>query len=169
MAHLDAMLALCETAGCRRRQMLAYFGEALGSDLPPIGVALARTITAIHSGSFFGDIQRLTTQGNVLLGDPALHVDPVEAAHVLRIHGRPALPVRDAALACRLAVEANFAGHEAFNICAPNTIMERPTAELVTEYLPSARLRTSSEGNWAGYDSEKSRKMLGFRAGHLLD
>jgi ATP-dependent DNA helicase RecQ len=27
MAHLDAMLALCETAGCRRRQMLAYFGE----------------------------------------------------------------------------------------------------------------------------------------------
>jgi len=79
------------------------------------------------------------------------------------------IDVRDAALACRLAVEANFAGHEAFNICAPNTIMERPTAELVTEYLPSARLRTSSEGNWAGYDSEKSGKMLGFRAGHLLD
>jgi ATP-dependent DNA helicase RecQ len=27
VAHLDSMLALCETAGCRRRQMLAYFGE----------------------------------------------------------------------------------------------------------------------------------------------
>jgi ATP-dependent DNA helicase RecQ len=27
LAHLDAMLALCETAGCRRAQMLAYFGE----------------------------------------------------------------------------------------------------------------------------------------------
>jgi ATP-dependent DNA helicase RecQ len=27
VAHLDAMLALCETAGCRRAQMLAYFGE----------------------------------------------------------------------------------------------------------------------------------------------
>ncbi len=27
MAHLDAMLALCEAAGCRRAQMLAYFGE----------------------------------------------------------------------------------------------------------------------------------------------
>jgi ATP-dependent DNA helicase RecQ len=25
--HLDAMLALCETAGCRRSQLLAYFGE----------------------------------------------------------------------------------------------------------------------------------------------
>ena len=29
VAHLDAMLALCETAGCRRAQMLAYFGETL--------------------------------------------------------------------------------------------------------------------------------------------
>jgi ATP-dependent DNA helicase RecQ len=27
VAHLDAMLALCETAGCRRGQMLSYFGE----------------------------------------------------------------------------------------------------------------------------------------------
>ena len=27
VAHLDAMLALCETAVCRRQQMLAYFGE----------------------------------------------------------------------------------------------------------------------------------------------
>ncbi len=31
MAHLDAMLALCETASCRRTQMLAYFGET-GTD-----------------------------------------------------------------------------------------------------------------------------------------
>jgi ATP-dependent DNA helicase RecQ len=28
-AHLDSMLALCETPGCRRAQMLAYFGETL--------------------------------------------------------------------------------------------------------------------------------------------
>jgi ATP-dependent DNA helicase RecQ len=32
VAHLDAMLALCETAGCRRRQMLAYFGETGAAD-----------------------------------------------------------------------------------------------------------------------------------------
>jgi ATP-dependent DNA helicase RecQ len=30
VGHLDAMLALCETAECRRAQMLAYFGETLG-------------------------------------------------------------------------------------------------------------------------------------------
>ena len=31
--HLDAMLALCETAGCRRQMLLAYFGE----DAAPCG------------------------------------------------------------------------------------------------------------------------------------
>ena len=28
--HLDAMLALCETVGCRRQNLLGYFGEASG-------------------------------------------------------------------------------------------------------------------------------------------
>jgi len=79
------------------------------------------------------------------------------------------IDVRDAALACRLAVEANFAGHEPFNICAPNTIMERPTSELVTQYLPNAKLLTNIEGNWAGYDSGKSRRMLGFSARNLFE
>ncbi|MFF7335648.1 DNA helicase RecQ [Streptomyces sp. NPDC008150] len=31
-AHLDAMLALCETAQCRRGQLLAYFGQEPGSE-----------------------------------------------------------------------------------------------------------------------------------------
>ena len=79
------------------------------------------------------------------------------------------IDARDAALACRLALEANFAGHEAFNICSPNTIMEKPTAELVREYLPNAKLRTNSAANWAGYDSGKANRMLGFSAIYLLD
>ena len=36
VAHLDAMLALCETAGCRRRQMLAYFGETGAGRVPEL-------------------------------------------------------------------------------------------------------------------------------------
>ncbi|MEU8585634.1 DNA helicase RecQ [Streptomyces sp. NPDC048664] len=31
-AHLDAMLALCETVSCRRGQLLAYFGQEPGAD-----------------------------------------------------------------------------------------------------------------------------------------
>jgi nucleoside-diphosphate-sugar epimerase len=79
------------------------------------------------------------------------------------------IDVRDAAVACRLALEANFAGHEPFNICAPKTLMERPTAELASQYLPTAELRRNLPGNWAGYDSEKSRRMLGFNPRYLLE
>jgi nucleoside-diphosphate-sugar epimerase len=79
------------------------------------------------------------------------------------------IDVRDAALACRLALEADFAGHETFNICAPNTIMQMPTAELVAQYLPNAKLPTNTEGNWAGYDAAKSRRMLGFNPRYTLE
>jgi nucleoside-diphosphate-sugar epimerase len=79
------------------------------------------------------------------------------------------IDVRDAARACRLAAEANFVGHETFNICAPNTIMDRPTSELVTEYLPNVNVRTNRAANWAGYDSGKSRRMLGFSARYLFE
>jgi nucleoside-diphosphate-sugar epimerase len=79
------------------------------------------------------------------------------------------IDVRDAALACRLAVESDFSGHEPFNICAPNTIMTQPTAELAKEYFPSVKLHTPREGNWSGYDCRKAREMLGFSARYLLE
>jgi hypothetical protein len=47
--------------------------------------------------------------------------------------------------------------------------MKTPTMELIPQYLPGVKLRTSSEGNWAGYDSRKSQKMLGFNARHLVE
>jgi len=78
------------------------------------------------------------------------------------------IDVRDAALACRLAVESDFSGHEPFNICAPNTIMTTPTLELAQEYFPDVRLRGRLEGNWSGYDCKKARDMLGFTARYLL-
>ena len=77
--------------------------------------------------------------------------------------------VRDAAVACRLAVEKDFSGHEPFNICAPNTIMTKATAELAKEYFPDVKLRATVEGNWSGYACKKAREMLGFTATHLID
>jgi nucleoside-diphosphate-sugar epimerase len=78
------------------------------------------------------------------------------------------IDVRDAALACRLAVENDFSGHEPFNICAPNTIMTQPTAELAKEYFPRASVRAPDDGNWSGYACQKARDFLGFTARHLL-
>lgn len=79
------------------------------------------------------------------------------------------IDVRDAALACRLAVESDFTGHEPFNICAPNTIMTKPTVELAEEYFPGVKLRLRLEGNWSGYDCKKARDMLGFTSRYLLN
>ncbi len=76
--------------------------------------------------------------------------------------------VRDAARACRLALEANFAGHQTFNLCAPDTIITMPTAELAAKYLPQVQSVRKGEGRWSGYDTAKAEKMLGFRAKLLL-
>jgi UDP-glucose 4-epimerase len=79
------------------------------------------------------------------------------------------IDVRDAANACRLAFERDFSGHEAFNICAPTTFMRERTAELVGCYLPRVTIRDERlDGNWAGYDTQKAAKILGFEALHLL-
>lgn len=78
------------------------------------------------------------------------------------------IDVRDAASACRLALEANFSGHEAFNICAPQTLMNTPTVDLARHYWPGVKLRRQSDGNWSGYDPGKARKMLGFSAKYLF-
>lgn len=79
------------------------------------------------------------------------------------------IDVRDAARACRLALEANFAGHQAFNICAPDTIMDMPTGELVEKFLPRVKSVRQAEGRWSGYDTAKAESVLKFRATLLLD
>ncbi len=78
------------------------------------------------------------------------------------------IDVRDAARLCRLALEANFSGHETFNACAPDTIMEAPTAVLVEKYLPQVSSVRRAAGRWSGYDVAKAEKLLGFRAQWLL-
>jgi nucleoside-diphosphate-sugar epimerase len=75
------------------------------------------------------------------------------------------IDARDAARACRLALEAEFTGHQAFNICAPTTIMETPTRELVEQYLPRVKdFRDGLQGSASGYSTERAKTVLGFEA-----
>lgn len=75
------------------------------------------------------------------------------------------IDARDAARACRLAIEANYTGHEAFNICASTTIMETPTRELISKYLPGVKdLRDGLDGRNSGYSTAKAKQMLGFES-----
>jgi nucleoside-diphosphate-sugar epimerase len=76
---------------------------------------------------------------------------------------------RDAAIACRAALEAQLDGHQAFNICAPTTLLDVPTRELLHSQFPELTdLRRDEPGNWAGYDTRKAEKALGFKACHTL-
>lgn len=78
------------------------------------------------------------------------------------------IDARDAARACRLALEVNFSGHQTFNLCAPDTIIDMPTAGLAAKYLPQVRAVRKADGRWSGYDTAKAEKLLGFRAQLLL-
>jgi len=80
------------------------------------------------------------------------------------------IDARDAAEACRLALEAAPPGHTIFNVAAPTSNMREPTDELLKRYLPTVKKREGRlVGNWSGMDSSKAERMLGFRAQHVWE
>jgi nucleoside-diphosphate-sugar epimerase len=80
------------------------------------------------------------------------------------------IDVRDAAEACRLALEAAPRGHTIFNVAAATSNMREPTDELLRQYLPTVKKREDKfVGNWSGMDSRKAERILGFRAQHVWE
>ena len=82
------------------------------------------------------------------------------------------IDVRDAARACRLAVEAEPAtvGCQAFNITAPDTFRHEPTAQLARLAWPALSAITGDEtGTWAPIDCSRARRVLGFTPEHLWE
>jgi len=78
------------------------------------------------------------------------------------------IDARDAAAACRLALEAKFTGHEVFIASAPLSCMIQPTKALVKDYLPSgAKINKIAGTHWSCVDSTKARRMLGFKPQHV--
>ncbi len=73
------------------------------------------------------------------------------------------IDARDAARACRLALEAEFGGHQPFNICASSTIMDTPTRKLIARYLPRITdLRSGLDDRGSGYSVDKAKRLLRF-------
>jgi nucleoside-diphosphate-sugar epimerase len=78
------------------------------------------------------------------------------------------IDARDAAMACRLALEANFKGHEVFIASAAENCMIQPTLELIQKYLPKGtKIRKTVGSHWSCVESAKARRMLGFKPLHL--
>ena len=74
---------------------------------------------------------------------------------------------RDAAVACRLALEGSLSGHEVFNIAAPTSRYPEPTDELVRRFIPDTQVKEGYSGHWGGLDVTKAAEMLGFKAAHV--
>lgn len=69
---------------------------------------------------------------------------------------------RDVGRSCRLAVEADTTGFEAFYIAAADTFMRTPSRELAAAFFPEV---TQLAEGWGGYDS----MLDGSKAARLLD
>lgn len=68
-----------------------------------------------------------------------------------------------AARACLLSLTADFTGHEAFYIVAPESTKDKPSRELAQRFFPDAEIRGPFEGNAAFFSSAKAERMLGWR------
>ena len=78
--------------------------------------------------------------------------------------------VRDAASACRLAMEYAVPGHEAFNICARTTYREEDVRELLARHFPGDYpVAAQLKGKASPIDPGKAERLLGWKARHDWD
>jgi nucleoside-diphosphate-sugar epimerase len=73
---------------------------------------------------------------------------------------------RDVAQAVRLALEAPIAGAEICIVAASDTVMTRPSAELMAEVFPTVPLRRQVEGRDTLLSIDKAQRLLGYRPSH---
>jgi nucleoside-diphosphate-sugar epimerase len=74
--------------------------------------------------------------------------------------------VRDVAQSVGLALEADIVGAEVCIVAAADTVMTRPSAELMAEVYPDVPLRRSVEGRETLLAIERARSLLGYEPGH---
>lgn len=80
------------------------------------------------------------------------------------------IDARDAAIACRLALESDLNGHRVFNLAAPTTSMREPTKSLVQQFMPGVvDLRVREDTRWSGINSRRAERELGFQARYLWE
>lgn len=72
---------------------------------------------------------------------------------------------RDVARACQRALEADVSGAEAFIVAAADTVMNRPSRELMREVFPKVPVREVSEFGTL-LSIEKARRLLGYAPEH---
>jgi len=74
--------------------------------------------------------------------------------------------VRDVAQAVRRGLEADVAGSEVCIVAAADTVMTRPSAELMAEVFPNVPLRRAVGGRETLLSIERARRVLGYELEH---
>jgi nucleoside-diphosphate-sugar epimerase len=74
--------------------------------------------------------------------------------------------VRDVAQACRLSLVADVRGAEVCIIAAADTVMDRPSSELMQEVFPGVPLRAGHTGHDTLLSIAKARALLGYAPAH---
>ncbi|MBX3031274.1 MAG: NAD(P)-dependent oxidoreductase [Chloroflexi bacterium] len=76
------------------------------------------------------------------------------------------IDLRDAASACRLALEAPVSGARSYVIANADTVMERPTTELLRACFPDVPLRDDIAGTGSLFSTAAARRDLDWRPRH---
>ncbi len=76
------------------------------------------------------------------------------------------IDARDGGLACRLAVESDLVGAENFIIANADTVMSRPSAELIGEVFPGIPVNKDLSGTETVLSIDKARRLLGYEPQH---
>lgn len=74
--------------------------------------------------------------------------------------------LRDAALACRLAIEADGIGFAPFNVTAADTTSRQPTEDLIRRYAPNTEIRAAIPGTSTPFNLDRIRDRLGYEPRH---
>lgn len=102
--------------------------------------------------------------GEAAVKAAALTADPDHDAEWRLLWGY--VDARDAAAACRLALEADGLGFEPFNVTAADTLCDAPTEELIRRHTPTTELRRPIPGTSSGFSIDKARRLLGYEPRH---
>jgi nucleoside-diphosphate-sugar epimerase len=73
---------------------------------------------------------------------------------------------RDVAASVRLAIEADVQGAEVCIIAAADTVMNRPSADLMAEVFPEIPVRETLNGRQTLLSIERARQLLGYTGNH---
>jgi nucleoside-diphosphate-sugar epimerase len=71
--------------------------------------------------------------------------------------------IRDAARSCRLALEVDWTGHEAFFINGDETSLSTPTMDVIEDIYPGVEIRKPLPGTAAAIDISKAADILGWK------